>query len=512
MKSISPQQLVSQCNRLKAERAATERQWREIAAYMRPQHLPGLIEAQGSARRSVLLLDSTARLAVEGFAAGIYGMMTNPASRWFALRLADEELNAFDPVRDWLWDAETRLLASFGPQASRFYAVLPELFADLACFGTAVFYSEEIGRTGRFNDAVRPLAECFIAENAGGEVDTVFRRFTLDPAQAVQLFADAVSARTRKAALAGSRDRVAFLHAVFPDAAPDAAHPFTSVYVEEEAASIVSRDGYFEMPYQVPRWTQGAGEAYGRGIGDQVLPDMRLLVRMEETVLRTAELMADPPMAVPDKGLARGAHVRPGGISYGALDHDGGLRIKPIYTGANPSMALDLIEQRRQSVRDAFQLSLMQLVASPNMTATEFMARHEEKLRLLGPNLGRIQSEFLSPLIRRRFGLLMRAGLLPPPPPEIRGQDLTIEYVSPLARAQMAAEAQAVGRLYDSIAPVAALDPAVAFNIDHDEAVQVMGRGWAVPARIMRGIDQVRALRAAATPLLQTTSNPELQS
>jgi len=47
MKSLSPQQLVSQCSRLKAARADTERQWREIAAYMRPQHLHGLIDAQG---------------------------------------------------------------------------------------------------------------------------------------------------------------------------------------------------------------------------------------------------------------------------------------------------------------------------------------------------------------------------------------------------------------------------------------------------------------------------------
>jgi hypothetical protein len=498
MTSPTPQQLLSHCARLKSERAAAERQWREIAAYMRPQHLPGLMEDAAGSKRSVLLLDSTARLAVEGFAAGLYGMMTNPASRWFALGVDDPDLNGYDPVRDWLWDAETRLLASFGPQASRFYAVLPGLFADLACFGTAVFHSEEIGRTGRFNDTVRPLSECLIAENAHGEVDTVFRRFTLTPAQAVGLFGEALSARTRKAAAAGSRDRIAFLHAVFPDTDPAALHPFASLHVEEEASLVVSRSGYFDMPYQVPRWTQGAGEAYGRGIGDQILPDMRLLVRMEETVLRAAELMADPPMAVPDKGLARGAHVRPGGISYGALDHDGGLRIKPIYTGANPAMAVELIEQRRQAVRDAFQLSLMQLTESPNMTATEFMARHEEKLRLLGPNLGRIQSEFLSPLIRRRFGMMRRAGLMPEPPPEIRGHELKIDYVSPLARAQMASEAQAVGRLYDSIAPLTALAPEVADNIDHDEAVQVLGRGWAVPARIMRDINQVRAARAVA--------------
>ena len=498
MKSPAAQQLLAQCSRLRTERAASERAWREIAAYMRPQHLPGLMDQAEGSKRSVLLLDATARLAVEGFAAGLYGMMTNPASRWFAVGLDDPDLNGYDPVRDWLWDAETRLLASFGPQVSRFYAVLPGLYADLACFGTAIFYSDEIGRTGRFNDTVRPLSECFIAENAHGEIDTVFRRFTLTPAQAVELFADTLSPRTRKAAAAGSRDRIAFLHAVFPQTDAADPRPFASVHIEEEAAIIVARSGYFEMPYQVPRWTQGAGEPYGRGIGDQVLPDMRLLVRMEETVLRSAELMADPPMAVPDKGLARGAHVRPGGISYGALDHDGGLRIKPIYTGANPAMAVELIEQRRRSVRDAFQLSLMQLTESPNMTATEFMARHEEKLRLLGPNLGRIQSEFLSPLIRRRVGMLQRAGLMPEPPPEIRGRELRIDYVSPLARAQMASEAQAVGRLYDSIAPLTALAPEVADNIDHDEAVQVLGRGWAVPARIMRDINQVRATRAAA--------------
>ncbi|NJL73012.1 MAG: hypothetical protein HC888_16430 [Candidatus Competibacteraceae bacterium] len=93
-----------------------------------------------------------------------------------------------------------------------------------------------------------------------------------------------------------------------------------------------------------------------------------------------------------------------------------------------------MMEQRRNAVREGFYFSLMQMVGSPNMTATEWMGRQEEKLRLLGPNLGRIQSEFLSPLIKRRFGLLQRAEQLPPPPEEIQGSAMRIEYVSPLAR------------------------------------------------------------------------------
>jgi len=130
------------------------------------------------------------------------------------------------------------------------------------------------------------------------------------------------------------------------------------------------------------------------------------------------------------------------------------------------------------------------------MTATEWMGRQEEKLRLLGPNLGRIQSEFLSPLIKRRFSMLLRSNQLPPPPLEIRGMAVDIDYVSPLARAQMAGEAQAVGRLYENLAAMAQLEPSIIDNVDHDQAVQVLGRGWAVPAKMMRGADQVKDLRA----------------
>jgi len=217
---------------------------------------------------------------------------------------------------------------------------------------------------------------------------------------------------------------------------------------------------------------------------------------MDETALKAAQKLADPPLAAADKGLVRAAHTAPGGITYGAIDANGQVLVKPLYAGGSLSATLGLMEQRRDQVREAFHLSLMQMAGSPNMTATEWIGRQEEKLRLLGPNLGRLQSEFLSPLIRRRFGILLRAGHLPEPPPEIRGQPLSIEYVSPLARAQMAGEAQAVVRLYDSLLSVAGSAPGVLDNIDHDEAVQVLGRGWAVPARIMRGSDQVRALRS----------------
>ncbi len=47
----------------------------------------------------------------------------------------------------------------------------------------------------------------------------------------------------------------------------------------------------------------------------------------------------------------------------------------------------------------------------PQMTATEVVQRNEEKMRLLGPVLGRLQSELLRPMIDRTFAILLRKKL-----------------------------------------------------------------------------------------------------
>lgn len=497
----SASQIVETYQRLKSERSNYERTWQEIAEYIRPIRAEFTTQRSAGDRRNQRIFDSTPMMAAEAFAGGIYGMMTNPANRWFALRVQDEDLNDYDPVRDWLYEVETRLLHSFGPDVSRFYSVLPGLYADIACFGTAIFYSEEVPGTDRINDNVRSLAECVIAESAFGEVDTVYRCFKLTGRQALEMFGEGLHPRTAVAAEKEPNNPIKFLHCVSPNedyAGPSlnkAKRPFLSEYIEEETRHTVQRGGYYEMPYHVPRWSQAAGEVYGRGLGEQVLPDVKMLNRMDETAIKAAQKAADPPLAAPDEGVIKAARTFPGGITYGAINDQGVQMLKPLYTGGDIRITLEMMEQRRNAIREGFYFSLMQMIGSPNMTATEWMGRQEEKLRLLGPNLGRIQGEFLSPLIKRRFGLLLRGGLLPPAPQEIQGASLSVDYVSPLARMQMAGEAQAVVRLYQQLGAMAQFDPSVLDNVDNDKAVEVMGRGWAVPSPILRGKEEVDARR-----------------
>lgn len=501
------QRIAKRWDRLKADRGPFESLWQELGDYLRPLRAEFTSMRSPGEKRYGKVFDSTPLLAADNFAGGIYGMMTNPANRWFSLRVEDDDLNEFEPVRDWLYDVESRLLRSFGPQISGFYNVLPGLYADLAVFGTSIFYSEEIEGRPRINDAQRPLAECAISENAYGEVDTVYRRFFLEARSAIALWPDTISAKTKRVAEKDPFAKVFILHCVEPNGEYDPerkldqakAKPYLSIYVEEEAKSELSRKGYFEFPYQVPRWSQAAGEVYGRGLGETVLADVKTLNQQSRTSLVAAQKMADPPLAAPNEGVIRVARTYPGGITYGAIDANGNMLLRPLYEGGDPKLTLEMMEQRRQSIREGFYFSLMQMVGTPDMTATEWIGRQEEKLRLMGPNLGRIQSEFLSPLIKRRFGILLRARQIPPPPPEISGAKLNVEYVSPLAKAQMASEAQSIVRLYQSlevmIQATGGQDVSVLDNIDQDKAARALARGYAVRPDIARDPKEVETIR-----------------
>lgn len=504
MDMFSPDNLVKHYDRLRAERANYDRTWQDVADYMRPTRAEfNSIPAAGQ-RRDQRIFNSEPLRAIANFAGGMYGMMTNPANRWFALRLDDEELNDFGPVSDWLYEVETRLMNSFGPEASRFYSVVPSLYADLACFGNGVFYSEEDPKLGRINDSVRPLSECVFCENAAGSVDTLYRKFKLTGRQTLQAFgADKLHQAMRRRVEKEDGGEFWFIHCVYPNEDPGRdkeltpqGRPFLSRYVDIENKHVVKEGGYFEFPYQVPRWEVASGEQYGRGLGEQNLSDVKMLNRMSETNIRAAQKIADPPLAAPDEGVIKQARTWAGGITYGAIDMNGVQLLKPLYTGGNVNISLEMLRSLEERIREGFFFSLMQMYQKGDMTATEWTGRQEEKFRLMGPNLGRVQHEFLSPLIGRRFGILSRAQALPPPPMEIQGREMRVEYVSPLARAQMASESNAIIRTYQGVAPIAQFDPSVLDNFDHDESAKRIGKGFGTPGPIIRGGDEVREIRA----------------
>lgn len=491
--------LIRRFEDLRARRASWEGHWQELAEHVLPRRADVSGPRTPGEKRTLRLFDGTAIEANELLAAGLHGMLTSPATQWFELALKDQALADDQAVHAWLDETARRMHAALN--ASNFQTEAHELYLDLGCFGTAAMFIEE-DRAGGVRFSTRPLSEIFIAQDAEGRIDTVFRRFTFTARQAVQRWGEAaVGPRIAKLHRDGASTEVALVHAVFPRAetAPgrvDALNlPLASVYVDPDGEHVLSEGGFQELPYVVPRWSKAAGEIFGRSPAMKALADIRMLNEMCRTTIKAAQKVVDPPLLVADDGVMLPVHTTPGAVNYARFLADGGLPVRPLDSGAQVGLGLQMEESRRKAIRSAFFVDQLQIVGSPQMTATEVLQRAEEKLRVLGPMLGRLQSEFLGPLIGRVYGILARAGQLPPPPVGLDGAALDLVYVSPIARAQRAVEAQGILRLIEIAGPLSQVQPDLVDNIDGDATLRHLWSLFAAPQALLRDTRQVAALR-----------------
>jgi hypothetical protein len=137
------------------------------------------------------------------------------------------------------------------------------------------------------------------------------------------------------------------------------------------------------------------------------------------------------------------------------------------------------------------------------MTAREVQIRLRLLQQVLGPTLGRFKSEFLDPVFKRVFGIMLRAGALPPLPDELlelEGEDgeIDIVYKGPLAMAQRSEDTLAIDSQVEYALTLfeRTQDPSVLDPIDLDEASWARAEVSSVPSKVMRGKEQVEQIRA----------------
>lgn len=487
-------EIIRRQEEMRTDRSGHEDIWTRIADVLRPLRNEINNDKTPGDRRHKGIYDSSPIYALEQFKAGLVGMMTNPANKWFTIRVSgDDELNEFAAVKEWREQVTKIMLLSFGTGVSNFYEQVPALYGDLGAFGTGFFFTAEVVGRQRIFDSCRAISECYAAANEWDEIDTVYRKFKLSARQAVQMFKGKVPERIKTAADRGNeQDRFWFIHATEPNEdlrtgkpGPDG-KPWHSIYVNmDEGEEVGERGGFDDFPWQVPRWDVAAGETYGRSQGEVALADIKTINQMRRSNLTAAHRMADPSLLAPDEGkINGGVRAYPGRVIYGGMGADGRPLVAPLNNGSNIPVALEFEEQVRNAIKDAFYFSLMQMVGDKTMTATEVIERQEEKLRLMAPHLGRIESEFLSPQIKRRFNILARAGQIPPAPEELSGADLDIDFVSPLARMQKTTEAQSAMRITDAATLMAQIMPEVVDRLDADELIEKIAEGFGTPGAL----------------------------
>jgi hypothetical protein len=322
----------------------------------------------------------------------------------------------------------------------------------------------------------------------------------------MQAWGDQCSEDVRKKYDAGNHEElVEVLHAVYPrtDRNPDLwdkeHKPWASLYVERVQKNELEEGGFEEFPYFTPRWAKQSGQVYGAGPGIDALAEVKMVNEFSKSDIKMHQKRADPPILAPDEMALYPKRFVPGGVTYfkpGA---------KPEYMTGPQVTQYDLAyeNQRRDFIMSLFFADLFTLLAQQprTKTATEVLELVEERLVLLGPTLGRLQTELFDPMLARVFWMMMRGdelgSYLSPPPRALIGQSLDIMYISKLAMAMRAFETKAAGQALMFVQPLAERDPSVMDNFDLDKITRGVAERFGTPTIFMNPEYKVREIRTA---------------
>ena len=341
-----------------------------------------------------------------------------------------------------------------------------------------------------------------------GFIDTVYRKFEYTSRQIVQKWGyEKAGKDVQKCYDSGKYDELFdVIHCVQPRKDRDrnsldrSEMPFASVYLLAKGEVILDEGGFEEMPYVAPRWAKVSGEIYGRGPGISSLPDVKMLQQMAKTVIKAAQKIVDPPLLVPDDGALNPVRTVPGGLNFRRSGSD---PITPLQTGGNIPIGMEMMNEVRMRIRQAFYIDQLQLQQGPQMTATEVLQRQEEKLRMMGPVLGRLQSEMLGPMVERVFNILNRGGKFPPAPEVLDGAEYDVEYVSPLARAQRQSEANGLLRVFEIGSPIIQMQPDSAQIINGEDTIRYLGDLFGVPNSLFKSPEEMAQIKQQQQEMMQ---------
>jgi len=436
--------------------------------------------------------------------------ITSPAREWFRLTTPDEELADEGDVKNYLYVSMKRMLSALA--RGFVYKDLHTLYGDMGDFGVGVVFidSDPVDLIRSYSI---PIGEFYLAQGPNGRVDTLFRETSLTVGQLVKKFGiEACSNRVRD--LHGQNlldENIPVIHVVMPreDYDPDKADslnmPWASCWFEVGATEmgLLGESGYNECPFIAPRWNTTGNDVYGTGPGHAAIGDAMTLQLKERKKNQGIERIVDPPLIGPKPPTGKAISMMPGALNFSEGPATG-KQFEPLVVVPPEAISVidNSIRQDEQRIDTVYFANLFLMLSQEQeggqpITAREVAERAQEKLLQLGPVMERLEGEALNPLVERIYGILNRAGRLPPAPAVLQGANLLVEYLSIMAQAQKAVGMGAIQQFAAFVQNVAEAKPEVLDNVDTDQMVADVADMLSVNPRIIVAADKVAKLRAA---------------
>ena len=503
--------IIRRRDKIKSERGTWDSHAQEVAEYVVPRKSYVTVrrqEGQKTITFNTELYDPTQVFANQNQAAGLISHLAPPNSRWFMVKMKNEELNESEAVKVALAKLSTILHEEFA--ASNFYMQLNELMIDMGWAGMACM-EPKAGRDTALNFKTHHISEFYIAENSDQKVDTVYYTFEYTARQALQEWGEkAKLSKCIKDALESTKKeeidkKFEFVQELRPreeyDSIPAVGtrRKIASTFVAVKDKVIIDEDGFFEMPKLTPRWTKNSNEVNGRSQGMFALPWIKQLNTVSKDVTQARSLGLRPPILTPDDGFIGAIRSVPGAIWHyrkGYAQNANAIRTLPV--NGDTKGALDEKKWLVENIQKAFYNDLFVMLAQQTKTQTAFeiAERIEEKHTMIVPPIGRLQSELFNGVVTRSIGVLGRSGRLQGIlPPELIDQEYEIQYISKLALALRILEVRSISATMEAVEQMGVRNPQIYDNFNDDKTTRGIAERFGMPPDMMHTIPEREDIR-----------------
>ena len=460
-------------------------------------------------RRSDAIVDNILNDCANVLAAGLQSGLTNPTTRWFRFKLRDTELMQFKPVKEWLYKVENIIFEIL--LKSNFYKLSPLAYKEMGLFGQPCMLQEENERTiTHFH--LFTIGEYMLAANDNDIVDTFVHPFSTTVHRLVSKFGFENLPKTIQQSYENNQILVRHnvVHEIIPNfmmnkGKMDAKNkPYLSVYYlpdfhdDDGILRISVFDGF---PIRSPRWEPLSGEVYAIAPAMNGMGMAKSLQKWHLTRHYGVDMQVKPPINVPSDMYDNGKKpsLIPGGINpYNSRKGDN--KVTPTMNVNIDLSGINLsIEAAKTDIKTAMLYNLFNAVLNSDkrMTATEVEKVSSEQMVQLGPVLNNITGEFLSPTIITTYNYADKMGALPPPPPELEGAELEIEYISMLAMAQKSVELSAALDFTQFVGMVSSYDANAMKKLNVNALIDDYADKRGVNPKIVNSNDEVAEMNKA---------------